>query len=434
MRSAAGSLPVTLRVPAPSFALPFSLFVSLLLCLRSSFSLASPSFASLLLAGHPSISPPTGVPPLVHKHASPFSPKPTLAQWPKPGLTGIICNSLMRSSHNCPSLPAGPSGSGSWSPGSLSAFPPVSALSSVPTFSLTPLASDLSAPSSSAATLPSLHTLLASVSPVGAALKPKPLAYSPVLPPIPAKAVEKIRAGAYIDLKELLVDNIALTERLQEFGQSLAIHAPQSTFKLRSIPDPLTWVFCFLGYMAAATDSPMTRDMAAYAQIVIQQSRKHPGRGWLAYDQLFRQQRAAGINIPWNDLASSIMAATVLRSGDCCSLCHSPDHTTEQCACALFADSRPNEKQASAQGQAGRSTRLKPYPQPLSASASSSEEACRRFNRGTCPNTGGNCAYAHTCLSCGSTTHGSARCPDRKEEHKGKGRPSISSSPGNKSS
>ena len=54
-------------------------------------------------------------------------------------------------------------------------------------------------------------------------------------------------------------------------------------------------------------------------------------RDWFAYDQLFRQQWAAGIDLPWNELASSIMAATVLQSGDWCSLCHAPDHTTEQC-------------------------------------------------------------------------------------------------------
>ena len=92
--------------------------------------------------------------------------------------------------------------------------------------------------------------------------------------------------------------------------------------------------------------------MAAYAQIVIQQSRKHTGQGWLAYNQLFRQQRAAGVDLPWNDLASSIMAATVLRDSECCTLCHSPDHTTEQCACALFAESstpQSNEKHASLQ-------------------------------------------------------------------------------------
>ena len=81
--------------------------------------------------------------------------------------------------------------------------------------------------------------------------------------------------------------------------------------------------------MVAATDCQQTQNMAAYAQIVIQQSRKHTGQGWLAYNQLFRQQRAAGVDLPWKDLASSIMAATVLRDSECCTLCHSPDHTTE---------------------------------------------------------------------------------------------------------
>ena len=68
--------------------------------------------------------------------------------------------------------------------------------------------------------------------------------------------------------------------------------------------------------MVASTDCQTTRDMAAHAQIVIHQSRKHPGGGWLAYD---RQQCAAGIALPWNDVAPSIMAATVLRAEESCS-------------------------------------------------------------------------------------------------------------------
>lgn len=68
--------------------------------------------------------------------------------------------------------------------------------------------------------------------------KAKQLAYSPLPPPILAKAVEKIRFVAYFSPKELLVDNIALMEQLPELGQSFAVHAPQSSFKLRSITDP----------------------------------------------------------------------------------------------------------------------------------------------------------------------------------------------------
>ena len=173
----------------------------------------------------------------------------------------------------------------------LSSIPPPSALGSVPTFTAT--TPGTTPPLGSGTTPPSLSSLLATVmsaTPATLGIKAaKPLAYSPVLPPIPAKAVEKIRAGSYIDLKELLADNIALSERYQELGHPLLPNA-QAAPKLRSITDPLTWVFCFLSYMAAATECDATRDMAAYAQIVIQQARKHPGPGWLAYDQLFRQR------------------------------------------------------------------------------------------------------------------------------------------------
>ena len=54
-----------------------------------------------------------------------------------------------------------------------------------------------------------------------------------VLLPILAKAMEKIRSGAFLDFRELLVDNIALSERLQELGQAASLYtAAQSPVKL----------------------------------------------------------------------------------------------------------------------------------------------------------------------------------------------------------
>ena len=50
--------------------------------------------------------------------------------------------------------------------------------------------------------------------------------------------------------------------------------------------------------MIAFRDSESTRNMAAYAQIIIQMARKHSKEGWLAYDQQFRQQRAVGAELP----------------------------------------------------------------------------------------------------------------------------------------
>ena len=312
----------------------------------------------------------------------------------------------------------------------LSSIPPPSALGSVPTFTAT--TPGTTPPLGSGTTPPSLSSLLATVmsaTPATLGIKAaKPLAYSPVLPPIPAKAVEKIRAGSYIDLKELLADNIALSERYQELGHPLLPNA-QAAPKLRSITDPLTWVFCFLSYMAAATECDATRDMAAYAQIVIQQARKHPGPGWLAYDQLFRQQRAAGAALPWNDLASSLMASTVLRARDACSLCHFPDHPTEQCAlftecAASHANKGSGDKTGPGHGSSRHGHNFRPYPPPQLGQTSDCDEACRRFNRGFCPYRPGSCPYLHACLSCNSPNHGLHRCPNKKDD-KGKGRTQL---------
>ena len=226
------------------------------------------------------------------------------------------------------------------------------------------------------------------------------------------------------------MDNIALTERLQELRQSLAVHAPQSALKLRAITDQLTWVFCFSGYMAAATDCPSTRNMAAYAQIVIQQSRKHPGMGWIAYDQFFCQQQASSMDLPWNDLAPSIMAATVLRSGECCTLCHSSDHSTEQCAWSPFAKGSPpppprsTEKPPGSQGQ-NRNHRFRPYSALPTPPSTGSEEVFRRFNNGSCP-------YTHSCLLCNSTLHGCSWCPEKRDDGKVKGRQATPASTINK--
>ncbi len=75
---------------------------------------------------------------------------------------------------------------------------------------------------------------------------------------------------------------------------------------MREITDPLSWVFCYLSFVAAKTTDQEARDPLAYGQIIIELAR------WLTYDSLIRQQLNAGSSIKWNELNSSLMAATVL--------------------------------------------------------------------------------------------------------------------------
>lgn len=151
-----------------------------------------------------------------------------------------------------------------------------------------------------------------------------PLLLSSALPPVPTKVVEKVQAAQYAHFKDLLADNIALLKRLSDVGVNSHL---TSASRMREIEDPLTSVLCFLAFMAAKAESnESARDLAAYSMLIIHMARKHGGRGWVAYDSLFRQQKAAWASCSWAELNPSLMAATVLgssgvESGKACSIC-----------------------------------------------------------------------------------------------------------------
>ena len=141
-----------------------------------------------------------------------------------------------------------------------------------------------------------------------------------------------------------------------------------------------------MSFVAVQIDHKPTRDFIAYGQLIISLWRKHGGRGWLLYDTLFRQQRAAGASYEWAELHQSMLASTVFGSGTesagrSCALCFSSDHATSNCALAAL---EPRQLQ----GQPTRVVqRFRPY-----------DEICRKFNRGVCSFL--DCKFAHVCSSC----------------------------------
>ena len=282
-------------------------------------------------------------------------------------------------------------------------FPPPQSLATVPLF-------NPQAPGAGPSTLPppasvpslseieALATQLAA--PRSSAPAPRsqlPLLLSSALPPIPARVVEKIRTGAFVEMRELLPDNVSLLQRLQE--TSLPGHPPPATpSRLRDIRDPLSWAACFMAFVAAKVESPETRELMAYKKIIISLVQRHSGLGWTTYDTLFRQQVAAGAEAAWSQLNPSLMAATVLgatgeQSPRPCSHCRASDHKSQECALAPLD---PNQAPLAARSSA----RFRPYRQP--------EEVCRRFNRGTCM--ASPCKFDHVCSSCQKPGHGSHEC------------------------
>ena len=230
----------------------------------------------------------------------------------------------------------------------------------MPLFSMSAatLASSLMGTTSSAAFSPIMSpaALAPSMSPAATpdhpavGSKPQPLMLSSALPPIPTKVVEKILKGDNLDMKELLADNVALLRRIQEVNAGINHQAITTTSKLREIADPLTWTYCMLSFLAVKVPHPETRQIVAYMQIIIDLARKHPGSGWLSYDTLFRQQMNAGGTSHWNELNTSLMAATVLsnrggESGKLCQSCMATDHVQADCALVSLDNSLTNTRQ-----------------------------------------------------------------------------------------
>ena len=138
--------------------------------------------------------------------------------------------------------------------------------------------------SQSLLSLPELKLLLTPHGPgqlLTADHKPQSLILSSALPPIPGKVVERIRAGLYIDLKELLQDNAAPLQCLQEVNTAVQV-SMAAPYRMWDIRDPVTWASSLTACVVTWSDSQENRDILAFSQLVLLLARKHRGLGWVA--------------------------------------------------------------------------------------------------------------------------------------------------------
>ena len=194
-------------------------------------------------------------------------------------------------------------------PLTLGSLPPPSAIASVATLqSITspPAAAaitqplDLRVSPHMAGTLPPLGNQLPPPLPTG--LSPSTSAHtsrlgmilSPASDPIPFHLVNRIQSGEFVEMRELLADNIALhNQTLELHGQSALAVTPASLRPtIREVPSLTSWMYCFAAYMAVRSQDPLTRDMLAYARLVIREALRHGGEGWREYERSFRRQVA----------------------------------------------------------------------------------------------------------------------------------------------
>ena len=114
-----------------------------------------------------------------------------------------------------------------------------------------------------------------------AAHPPHPgLALSPATQPFPQRIVDRVLSGEFIEMRELLSDNITLLSQLESFHAYpvAPAHVRPRLWEITSLP---SWIYCFLAYVAICTTDFRTRDQLAYARLLVRESLIHPGQGWL---------------------------------------------------------------------------------------------------------------------------------------------------------
>ena len=239
------------------------------------------------------------------------------------------------------------------------------------------------------------------------------------LPVVPAKLVDRILRGDFLELSELLNDNIQLAKRNThsdpEGVQQLILGRQQSSGKQRRrefTPDSaglLSWVQCFGIYATIVCQQNPSRmkDLMAYLITMINEARRFKYKGWIQYDDLFRQQAAKDPKMSWSSLSSTLYAVTFLsqHQGDSvtCHKCLGSDHPTW--SCALFEYQRDGRSVFRDWRGAERKRRRSRSMSPQNRSRHFT--ICFAWNNGRCSRDP--CRFRHICVKC-EGDHKASKC------------------------
>ena len=229
---------------------------------------------------------------------------------------------------------------------------------------------------------------------------------APCFPPIPQKIVKKIQALEFVEMRDLLPDNISLKEKLESLpGRPLSLREPV----VREISSLSSWVSAFSTFIAivAEVHPYRVKDMCAYMRLIVQEARKFGGTGWLTYDSVFRKNHT-GPTARWDKIDPSLHIAHIIARADgrtrpACAFCNEIDHRSKDCALSsVQAPIRfPLSNSYSSRDwfrPPGRS-RSTPYSRPVTSQGLGRPVICSSWNRGKC-SFPGTCNYRHICILC----------------------------------
>ena len=247
--------------------------------------------------------------------------------------------------------------------------------------------------------------------------KAEPFALAESLPIIPATLVDKIVKGQYVDLCDLLQDNILLAKRAPigerndtDPGSGHTRRHKKREFT-RDEAGLLSWTQCFAVYTAIVCSQNPDRinDLLAYMVTMINEGRRFKFQGWLTYYEMFRQSVVKSKSTSWAQLNGTLYATTFLsqQKGESvtCQKCASPDHYTYQCA---FYERTSSQRAVSPGARRKR-------PRSRSPEKGPSTGTCYAWNDGRC-NRGSSCKWKHNmCLKCGEE-HKAIHCSTYKKK------------------
>ena len=134
----------------------------------------------------------------------------------------------------------------------------------------------------------------------------------PGRPPVPAKLVSHILSGKFIELSELMPENLdAPTTESTSFtieGRSIVPTTTTLSRKKTEISDILTWIECFNSYISVITacQPERIRDLLAYMNLIMRMAKQFPGRCCYSYDRAFLLEAAASNSKNWSQIKSDL--------------------------------------------------------------------------------------------------------------------------------
>ena len=243
---------------------------------------------------------------------------------------------------------------------------------------------------------------------------------SEALPVVPAKLMKKILRGEFVDMAELLKDNIEMERRRQIAGEGSQGQRPSR----REIPDFLSWLYCFSLYVAVVCSKypAKAKDLWAYQAMMVTEQQKCGGRGWLLYDSAFRQQIVSLEEAKFATLNQSLYSTTFLAygsRGQFCTRCLMSDHMQEECAMHPSRAMPTVQFREPGRG-AARREELSPGGTPRKKAR---RGPCYAWNDGAC--SAQFCRFEHVCSRCGgehkrhNCRAGRVKCRRGKEQEPG---------------